>query len=106
MLTGKACIESAMKAVNEGEIFRFFLKPCDALDLKLSIRHGMEKYDLEERNRRLLSTIKVQSDELSRLEKQHPGITQIEEDENGAVIMPELGSDELASIMEWCKKEK
>ena len=94
-----------MKAVNEGEIYRFFIKPCDNLELKLSIRHGLEKYEMEEEKRLLLGTIKVQSNELSRLEKQHPGITQIEEDESGAIILPELDSEELSSIMEWCRKK-
>ena len=105
MLTGKASIDAAMKAVNEGEIYRFFIKPCDNLELKLSIRHGLEKYEMEEEKRLLLGTIKVQSNELSRLEKQHPGITQIEEDESGAIILPELDSEELSSIMEWCRKK-
>ncbi len=103
MLTGKASIESAMKAVNQGEIFRFFTKPWDDVELKLSIRHGLERYEYEEERRRLLSTIKVQSDELTRLEKQFPGITDIKEDETGAIVLPELSQEELESVRQWCR---
>jgi signal transduction histidine kinase len=49
MLTGHASIDAAMKAINEGEIYRFFTKPWNDLDLLFSIRSAVEKYDLEGR---------------------------------------------------------
>jgi DNA-binding NtrC family response regulator len=64
MLTGHASVESTMKAVNRGKIYRFFIKPWDDTDLILSLRSAVEKYDLEEENRRLLRTVKRQSHEL------------------------------------------
>ncbi len=105
MLTGKASIASAMKAVNQGEIYRFFIKPWDTLELKLSIRHGIEKYDFEKERLRLLSTIKLQTDELSRLEEEHPGITALEEDENGTILLQQLSETEMRSVIEWCDKK-
>ncbi len=105
ILTGKASLESAMKAVNEGEIYRFFTKPWDNIEFKLAIRLGLEKYCLEEEKRILLGTVKVQTEELSHLEKQFPGITDIKTDESGAVVLPELSEEEVASIMNFCRKE-
>ena len=58
VLTGHASAEVAMKAVNEGEIYRFFTKPWDDLQMRLAIRSAIEKFDLEEKNLSLLATIR------------------------------------------------
>ncbi len=90
MLTGHASIEAAMNAINNGEIYRFFAKPWDDIELKISIRLAIEKYDLESENRRLLKTVRRQASELKELEKMHPGITTLEKDEEGNLILPEI----------------
>jgi two-component system probable response regulator PhcQ len=64
MLTGHATVEAAMKAVNEGEIYRFFSKPWNDHDLIFAMRSAIEKFDLEAENRRLLATVKTQAKEL------------------------------------------
>ena len=89
MLTGHASIESAMKAVNQGEIYRFFSKPWDEYELKLSIRSALEKYDLEAENRELLKTVKRQACELKQIEKSYPGITSLNKDAEGNLIIPD-----------------
>jgi DNA-binding NtrC family response regulator len=48
MLTGHASLDTAMKAINEGEIFRFLRKPCNDSDLKLALRDAIEKHNLKE----------------------------------------------------------
>ncbi|MDH4028104.1 MAG: response regulator [Nitrospirota bacterium] len=90
MLTGAASIESAMKAVNRGEIYRFFTKPWNDVELKLAIRSAIEKYDLEAENTRLLDTIKRQSCELEQLEKLYPGIASLDKDEDGNLVLPDM----------------
>ncbi|MEC4675323.1 MAG: response regulator [Nitrospirota bacterium] len=105
MLTGHASIESAMKAVNSGEIYRFFKKPWDDIELKLSIHSAMEKYNLEEENRKLLETIKLQSLNLRLIEEMYPNISKIERDEDGCLVIPDMSKDELKSIVEQCERE-
>jgi DNA-binding NtrC family response regulator len=58
MLTGYASVEAAIRAVNEGEIYRFLVKPWDDFELKMSIRAGIEKYDLEMKNRKLQALVR------------------------------------------------
>lgn len=101
MLTGHASIEAAMRAVNNGEIYRFFSKPWNDIELKLAIRLAIEKYDLEHENRMLLKTVKRQASELSQLEKTHPGITNIKKDEEGNLILPDIvdSDKELSEIL-------
>jgi len=52
MLSGKATLEGAIRAINDGEIYRFFVKPCNEIDLATTIRHALEQKDLIEENRR------------------------------------------------------
>ena len=106
MLTGHASLESAMKAVNGGEIYRFFNKPWDNTELLLSMRNAVEKYDLEEENMNLLETIRRYESDLERLEKMHPGITKVDRHPDGALIlsMPDEEYDMLMS--QYKVKEK
>ena len=100
MLTGHASLESAMRAVNSGEIYRFFTKPWNDTELKLAILGALDKYDLERENRRLLQTVRRQSQELKALERSHPGICELRRDAGGAIrIEDELPEEEIARII-------
>lgn len=105
MLTGHANLIAIMKAVNSGEIYRFFTKPWDDIELKFAIRSAIEKYDLETENRRLLKTIKHQAIELKTLEIKHPGITKLERDDSGNLIIPMITDEELSEIIANCEKD-
>lgn len=41
ILTGHASIESSIRAINEGEIYRFLLKPCSPSLIALTIRYAL-----------------------------------------------------------------
>jgi len=105
MLTGHATLEAAMKAVNEGEIYRFFSKPWDDHDLKFAIRGAVEKFDLEAENRRLLATVKQQSLEIKVLEKRYPGISRVEKDDRGVFVLPDIPEDEIQNMLAECEQE-
>ena len=105
MLTGHASIESTMKAVNSGEIYRFFTKPWNDFDLIVAIRSAINKFDLEAENRRLLRTVRHQATELKTLEHLYPGITAVEKDNEGHLLIPELSEDELKDIISQCCRE-
>ena len=103
MLTGHASIEATMRAVNSGEIYRFFTKPWNETEIKLAIRSALEKFDLEQENRRLLRTVRHQSQELRFLEKSYPGISEIRKDARGAIeIDTDVSDDEIAAIIAQC----
>ena len=89
ILTGHASLESAIRAINEGEIYRFFTKPCNVIDLAMTIRHALEQKDLMQENQRLLKVVKRQSDVIEETEKQYPGITKVKRDASGAIILDE-----------------
>lgn len=105
MLTGHATLEAAMKAVNEGEIYRFFSKPWNDHDLKFAIRSAVEKFDLESENKRLLATIKQQSLEMKVLEKRYPGISRVEKDSKGVFVLNDIPENEIQAMLAVCEKE-
>lgn len=105
LLTGHATLDAAMRAVNVGEIYRFFLKPWDDTQLRFALLSAIEKYDLEDENRRLLATVKSQALEMRILEKRYPGISRVQKNATGTFVLPDIADDELASIIEECHTE-
>ncbi len=105
MLTGHATLDAAMKAVNEGEIYRFFSKPWNDHELKFAIRSAIEKFDLEDENRRLLTTVRQQTLEIKVLEKRYPGISRVEKDSQGVFVLPDISSDEIEDMLAECENE-
>lgn len=70
MLTGNADVESAIKAVNEGDLFRFLTKPCPPEQLISTLESGVEQYRLINAEKELLEktlkgSIKILTDILS-----------------------------------------
>ena len=102
LLTGYASLDAAMKAVNGGEIFRFFMKPWDDLELLLAVRSAVDKFDLEEENRRLLWLLRKQASQLKAIEERFPGISSIERNEDGSITLPEMSDEEMERIRKQC----
>lgn len=95
MVTGHADLETAIKAINHGEMYRFLTKPWDDVELKVTLFLAFERQDLERENRRLLSQVRLQQNLLSSLEREHPGILAVKRDADGGIV---LGPDELAHL--------
>jgi DNA-binding NtrC family response regulator len=67
ILTGHADTGVAIRAINEGEIYRFLLKPCDRTELLVTLHLACEKLELERENRLLLSLLRTEPALLVRL---------------------------------------
>jgi len=105
ILTGHADLNSAMQAINSGEIYKYILKPWNDTELRLTVRNAMERFNLEEENRRLLRIIRSQAVDLKMLEKKFPGITQIDRDNDGMLVIPEVSEEEMNAIVEECLRQ-
>lgn len=92
-----------MNTVNSGEIYRFFTKPWNDLELRLAIRGVLEKHDMERENPRLLATVRRQSGELRTLERRYPGISELRREPDGTYRLEEEMSDEdIVRIIARC----
>jgi len=61
MITGCADLESAMKAVNEGSVFRFLTKPVELEDLRRTVQASLDQYSLIRAEHELLENTLVGS---------------------------------------------
>ena len=107
ILSGQADLEAAVRAINEGEVYRFLLKPCHPQELQLTILQGLQHKKLVAQSRRLLQEHQKTTNLLEELEKANPGITKIEMDEDGAILMDDdddTGGD-VQSLLDDLEKE-
>ncbi len=96
ILSGQADMAAVLHAINEAEIYRFITKPWDDAELKMTIDKALNHREILLENRRLADLVrqqKVQLDyqkvELDRLETECPGITQVNWDSDGSIILSE-----------------
>ncbi|MCH9021895.1 MAG: response regulator [Planctomycetes bacterium] len=61
MLTGQADIQAAARAINEGKIYRFLIKPCYE-DLAVTIRQALQQRTLMVESNKLLKLAQQQAD--------------------------------------------
>ena len=68
MLTGETSLETAVEAINRGEIYRYIRKPVDRDELRTAVFLACDRLQLERKNRRLMALIRTSPDLLTRLE--------------------------------------
>ena len=79
-MTGNAEIETATRAINDGDVYRFLTKPCVGLDLAITLRRAIRYKELLSKTRCLLKITSQQFALLQELERIQPGITKVEKD--------------------------
>lgn len=87
ILTGHADMQTAISAINHGEIYRFLTKPWDDMELKVTLQLAFDQLELQRENRRLLAMVRTQQRILEGIERDHPGISNLVRDENGAIVI-------------------
>jgi two-component system, probable response regulator PhcQ len=93
ILSGQASLEAAVRAINEGEVYRFFLKPCNPADLILTLRQALAHKRLEEQSRRMLREYQRQASMLARLERDSPELLHLDTDGQGALVIDESDAE-------------
>lgn len=76
MLTGTASLDVVVRSINDGEVYRFLLKPWDNVLLRVTVYFAFEELQLREDNRRLIAALRQQLEFIHSLERQFPGIPQ------------------------------
>ncbi len=104
ILTGQASLEATVKAINEGEVYRFLLKPCNATELIFTIRQALKQRELVVQCNKLLDLTRRQSELLQNLESECPGISDVKKNEDGAIVIEEP-SDDIDSLINNIQRE-
>jgi DNA-binding NtrC family response regulator len=94
ILTGQPKLETALAAINEGEVYRFLSKPCNPAELAITIQHALQQKALMDQAQRLLRTVECQARLLEQIEHANPGITKLDKTVDGAIVVDiDLPSD-------------
>jgi two-component system probable response regulator PhcQ len=108
LLTGDASLESALEAINEGEVHRYLTKPWNKDELRETIRQTLARVD---ELRRLAAADRLAQGReriLSELEKTHSNIRAVElddgvyviDDSRLSVLLSELHSPVMTELFE------
>lgn len=96
ILSGHAELDGVLQAVNLAEIYRFVTKPWNDLELMVTIETALKHREMMLENRRLAALVRKQQAqldyhklELERMEAESPGITQVNWDRDGSIIISE-----------------
>lgn len=98
MLTGAASVEVAQRAINDGRVFRFLTKPVRPVELVATLRAAVEAWERGPGTPALPGS--RTGDELERLEREWRGLTHVERDESGAVVVDDAQVDPDAVLRE------
>jgi two-component system, probable response regulator PhcQ len=100
ILSGQASLEDVARAVNEGEIYRFFIKPFNATELSASVRQGIEQKHLVRLSRMLLqkyrhqaAVVERQASYIEKVTQLSPGLMHLDVDEEGAILLNDDDAD-------------
>lgn len=74
MLSGQASIGTVIRALNQGHIFRFLIKPCAPDELRTSLLQALAQKQLLDACRLLLPLFRRQASLLTAIEQSHPGL--------------------------------
>jgi DNA-binding NtrC family response regulator len=97
MLTGKASLDSAMQAINEGHIFRYLIKPCVVEELVQAVNQGLGQKRLMDRCRQALLLIRRQSALIEHLKRANPELLRTAQQETTWLA---LTSDQVDTVEE------
>ncbi|MCL6582774.1 MAG: response regulator [bacterium] len=102
ILTGQTDFQIAIKAINEGEIYRFLTKPWDNFELNVIVNQALNLFDLEAKNRYLLKKVNQQAATLRILEHRYPEIAATEagiEEMARNIGFVELTDEEISELI-------
>jgi DNA-binding NtrC family response regulator len=93
ILSGHANIDAVLRAINQGEVYRFLVKPCSPTDLIGTIHQALAHKKLQALSLRLLRDYRRQADLIAAAESMSPAIRQLETDLDGAILIDDTDAD-------------
>ena len=87
MLTGYAKVDTAMDAINEAGVYKFFAKPFNIENLQAVVKRALELKHLIVDRDILFEKIKGKEAVYKEFERKYPGITHVKRDSEGHVLL-------------------
>ncbi len=67
ILTGFTDVNAIIDAINSGQVYRYITKPWNEGELRITIKQGLEKYELSNKVKRLIDELTQKNEELTQL---------------------------------------
>jgi DNA-binding NtrC family response regulator len=100
LITGYPDLDSAIEAINKGQVYRYITKPWENEELKLMIKQALDYYNVLRDNRALLRIARKQAELLKAAQKKYPELSESGFDKTGMYIIDEKRvSDSLAEFL-------
>jgi DNA-binding NtrC family response regulator len=100
LITGYPDLDSAIEAINKGQVYRYITKPWENEELKLMIKQALDYYNVLRDNRTLLRIARKQAELLKAAQKKYPELSESGFDKTGMYIIDEKRvSDSLAEFL-------
>lgn len=98
LLTGKRTFDAAVEGINRGEVFRYLNKPFEPAQLRATVNAAIDRHhqlaaSTSERER-MARRDRVHSE----LEAEHPGITDVAREHDGAYVVPPVAAARIAGL--------
>jgi two-component system, probable response regulator PhcQ len=93
LLTGTADFSTAQRAITDAGVFRYLCKPWTDHELFAHLDAAIQQAVLQRAAAPAVPELSPQEAEARRLEKQEPGITEVQWGPTGEVLMPPLPGD-------------
>ncbi len=100
LITGYPDLESAISAINKGQVYRFVTKPWNNEEFKLIVKQALDYYDVMKDNRALLNIARQQLAMINTMQNKVPEIKS--DFDNGVYILNEKKVSE--TLEEFMKK--
>jgi two-component system probable response regulator PhcQ len=97
--TGHGNLDSAIRAINEAQVHRFFLKPANPAELLSTIEQALAHKRLEKQSRSLLKQFRKMAAMLGSIEREHPSVLQFEPGIVSGIATDYCGGDELVDVL-------
>jgi len=89
IMTGDTDIQTAVQAINDIGVYKFIRKPWNNDDLYWTVVRALEMARMQRENQKLQVKLDEKNRCLERYERLYPGITTIERDADGAIVIDE-----------------
>lgn len=87
LLTGRATFDSALTAINEGEVHRYLNKPFEPAELRKLVQEALARSADLARDSRAGVAAERKRQLFEQLEAEHPGLTRFSRDQEGAYLV-------------------
>ncbi len=89
IMTGDTDIQTAVQAINDIGVYKFIRKPWNNDDLYWTVVRALEMARMQQKNRQLQAELNEKDQSLQRYERLYPGITSVDRDADGAIVIDE-----------------